>query len=111
MLPPAGGGGQRLEASHTGGGDWRAAPPPAYRPSANPRSRGGSIVALRDHLRRKARSIGAIFIDPLREVWFAGRAHRHIGPDGIHPTNAAHRYIAARVIADLRRHPVFADLP
>ena len=70
-----------------------------------------SIVALRDHLRRKAKSIGAIFIDPLREGWFAGRAHRFIGSDGIHPTNAGHRYIAARVIADLKRHARTADLP
>lgn len=70
-----------------------------------------SIIALRDHLRRKARSMGAIFIDPLREGWFTGRAHRYIGSDGIHPTNAGHRYIAARVIANLQRHGGSTDLP
>jgi lysophospholipase L1-like esterase len=61
-----------------------------------------SIRALRDHLRRKARAIGALFIDPLREGWFGGRAHWFIGPDQIHPTNAGHRHIAAMVLADLR---------
>lgn len=61
-----------------------------------------SIRALRDHLRREAKAIGALFIDPLREGWFAGGAHRFIGPDGIHPTNAGHRHIAAMVLADLR---------
>ncbi len=61
-----------------------------------------SISALRDHLRREARAIGALFIDPLREDWFVGQAHRFIGPDEIHPTNAGHGHIAAMVLADLR---------
>ena len=54
---------------------------------------------LRDHLRQKARSIGAIFVDPLRDRWFAGSRQRLIGPDGIHPTDAGHRYIAGRIMA------------
>ena len=54
---------------------------------------------LRDHLRRTARSVGAMFVDPLRGGWFAGTRHRLIGPDGLHPTDAGHRFIADRVLA------------
>ncbi len=67
-------------------------------PSGSPPAR---CLALRGHLRRAAASIGAIFIDPLAEGWFAGGAHRFIGPDAIHPTDAGHRYIAKRVLAHL----------
>ena len=56
---------------------------------------------LRDHLRRKAASIGAVFIDPLAGRWFAGSAQRFIGPDGIHPTDAGHRRIADFVLAGI----------
>jgi lysophospholipase L1-like esterase len=58
-------------------------------------------VGLRDHLRREAAAIGAVFIDPLGEGWFAGSAHRFIGRDGVHPTDAGHRHIAELVLADL----------
>jgi lysophospholipase L1-like esterase len=60
-----------------------------------------SIKGLRDHLRRAARAVDALFIDPISERWFAGSAHRFIGRDGIHPTNAGHRHLAARVLAAL----------
>jgi lysophospholipase L1-like esterase len=53
---------------------------------------------LRDHLRRTARSMHAIFVDPLAERWFAGTRHRLIGADGLHPTDAGHRYIAERIL-------------
>jgi lysophospholipase L1-like esterase len=56
---------------------------------------------LRDRLRRKAASVGAVFIDPLAGGWFSGPSHRLIGPDGLHPTDAGHRYIADRVQAAL----------
>jgi phospholipase/lecithinase/hemolysin len=56
---------------------------------------------LRDHLRRTATGVGALFVDPLAERWFAGADHRFIGPDGVHPTNAGHRHIADEVLADL----------
>jgi lysophospholipase L1-like esterase len=64
--------------------------------NGNPPSR---CLDLRDRLRRKARSIDAIFIDPLGDRWFAGSDHRFIGSDGIHPTNAGHRYLARQVLA------------
>jgi lysophospholipase L1-like esterase len=67
-------------------------------PSGRPPAR---CLDLRDHLRRTAASIGATFIDPLGEGWFAGGYRRLIGADGIHPTNAGHRRIADRVLADL----------
>jgi lysophospholipase L1-like esterase len=58
-------------------------------------------LALRDALRRKAAAIGAVFIDPLADRWFAGAGHRFIGPDGLHPTNAGHAWIANRILEQL----------
>ena len=55
-------------------------------------------LELRDHLRRTARSMGATFVDPLAGRWFAGIRQRLIGPDGLHPTDAGHRYIAQRFL-------------
>jgi len=56
---------------------------------------------LRDHLRRTARSVGAVFVDPLREGWFAGKRQHMIGPDGLHPTDAGHRFIADQFVTAL----------
>jgi lysophospholipase L1-like esterase len=58
-------------------------------------------LMLRDALRRKAIAIGAVFIDPLGEHWFAGTSHRFIGNDGLHPTDAGHAWLASRILADL----------
>ncbi len=58
-------------------------------------------LILRDHLRRKAAAIGAVFIDPLAEGWFAGSNHRFIGPDGLHPTDAGHAHMARLVLDHL----------
>ncbi len=65
---------------------WSNATPPAR------------CLDLRDHLRRTARSMHAIFVDPLAGRWFAGIRQRLIGPDGLHPTDAGHRYIAERFL-------------
>lgn len=70
-----------------------------------------SLRALRDHLRTKAAAVGAIFIDPIRGGWFAGTARRFISPDGIHPTAAGHRHIAALVLRALQADPHFATRP
>lgn len=67
-------------------------------PTGSPPAR---CLDLRNHLRQKAASVGAIFIDPLAGRWFAGSSRRLIGPDGIHPTDAGHRHIAALVLARL----------
>jgi len=69
-------------------------------PSGSPPSR---CLVLRDHLRRTAASVGAVFIDPLAENWFGGSRHSMILADGIHPSDAGHRYIAQRVLARLAR--------
>jgi lysophospholipase L1-like esterase len=61
-----------------------------------------SIRALDDHLRRTAAAIGALFIDPIRGGWFAGSAHRYIGPDGIHPTQAGETYLTSLMLSPLR---------
>jgi lysophospholipase L1-like esterase len=68
---------------------WQSGRPPA------------SLVALRDHLRRVAATVGALFIDPIAERWFAGSRHGLIGADGIHPTDRGHRFMASRILADL----------
>jgi lysophospholipase L1-like esterase len=60
-----------------------------------------AIRGIRAELRRHAAAVGAIFVDPIREGWFAGSAERLILADGIHPSNAGHRRIAARVLAAL----------
>ncbi|MEO8570071.1 MAG: SGNH/GDSL hydrolase family protein [Chloroflexota bacterium] len=68
-------------------------------PTGSPPSR---CLTLRDHLRQKAVAVGAMFIDPLAEGWFAGSAEREIGPDGIHPTDAGHSRMATFVLRHLR---------
>jgi lysophospholipase L1-like esterase len=60
-------------------------------------------LALRDHLGRTAAAVGAVFVDPIGERWFAGSRHRMIRADGIHPDDAGHRWMAARVLAALAR--------
>ncbi len=62
-----------------------------------------TMLRLRTALRREARAIHAVFIDPLSGAWFAGASHRFISGDGIHPTNAGHRHIAQLVLRSLRR--------
>jgi lysophospholipase L1-like esterase len=60
-----------------------------------------AIRGIRAELRRHATAIDAVFVDPIREGWFADAAGRFILADGIHPSNAGHRRIAARVLAAL----------
>ncbi|WP_395106697.1 SGNH/GDSL hydrolase family protein [Actinomadura sp. SCN-SB] len=69
-----------------------------------------AALAIRDALRQVAQRHGVPFIDPIAERWItgdrrrnAGNAVRYIRPDGIHPTDQGHRYIAARLAADLER--------
>jgi len=60
-----------------------------------------AIRGIRTELRRQAAAIGAVFVDPIREGWFSGPAERFILADGIHPSNAGHRRMAARVLTAL----------
>lgn len=67
-----------------------------------------AMLALRDHLRLKARGVEAVFIDPIADGWFTGPNHGFIGADRIHPTAAGYRQIAALVLAALRADPRFS---
>lgn len=59
------------------------------------------VFALRDSLRAQARAVGALFIDPLAEGWFVGHPEL-IGPDGVHPTDAGHAYMADKIAPLIR---------
>ena len=63
-------------------------------------------VALRDRLRHMAAAVGAVFIDPIGARWFAGSRHWMIRADGIHPSDAGHRWMAGQVLAALSRNGV-----
>jgi lysophospholipase L1-like esterase len=54
------------------------------------------ILAIRDTLKSQAQWAGASFFDPIMAGWFAGRPDL-IGPDGVHPTDAGHVYMAQRL--------------
>lgn len=56
------------------------------------------ILQIRDALSLVARMSGARFVDPLAERWFVGRPDL-IAVDGVHPTDAGHRYLAERIAA------------
>lgn len=60
-----------------------AAPPPV-------------VLRIRDNLRDQAFAAGAVFIDPIAEGWFVGRPDL-IGPDGVHPTDGGHAYMAVKI--------------
>ncbi len=55
-----------------------------------------AVLAIRDTLRTQAAAIGATFVDPIAEDWLVGRADL-IGQDGVHPTDAGHAYLAAKI--------------
>ncbi|MFI0355584.1 SGNH/GDSL hydrolase family protein [Actinomadura sp. 9N407] len=66
---------------------------------------------VRNALRGVAQQVGVPFIDPIAERWItghrlqgAGNAPRFIQADGVHPTPEGHRYIATRLVDDLKRH-------
>ncbi|MER6976524.1 SGNH/GDSL hydrolase family protein, partial [Streptomyces carpinensis] len=50
-----------------------------------------------------ARTLGLPYLSPVRLGWFTGAAHRFIGRDGVHPTNAGHAYLAERIRPELSR--------
>jgi lysophospholipase L1-like esterase len=67
-------------------------------PTANPPA---DVWALRDSLRNQAIAVGAVFVDPLVEGWFVGRPDL-IGSDGVHPNDAGHAYLAAKIAPLIR---------
>ncbi len=56
-----------------------------------------NVWRIRDILSAEARVVGAEFVDPLAERWFVGRPEL-IGPDGVHPTDAGHAYMADKIV-------------
>ncbi|WP_051108945.1 SGNH/GDSL hydrolase family protein [Actinomadura flavalba] len=78
-----------------------------------------TALAVRDALSAVAAESKIPFVDPIAEQWITGdqsagtgNATTYIRPDGVHPTPAGHRYLATRLVQDLRRldlaHPVRA---
>lgn len=55
-----------------------------------------AVGRIRDSLREQAGLIGAEFVDPIAERWFVGQPDL-IGADGVHPTDAGHAYLAAKI--------------
>ncbi|MER6030017.1 SGNH/GDSL hydrolase family protein [Streptomyces sp. NPDC001851] len=43
------------------------------------------------------------YVSAVRRAWFTGSAHRFIGSDGVHPTDAGHAYLADRITPELSR--------
>jgi lysophospholipase L1-like esterase len=69
-----------------------------------------AALAVRDALRGAAQQLGVPFVDPIGERWITGNraagtgnAPGYIKRDGVHPTPDGHRYIAVRLVDDLRR--------
>ncbi len=55
-----------------------------------------SILQIRDVLNTAARAAGAAFVDPIGDRWFVDRPDL-IGPDGVHPNDAGHQYLADNI--------------
>lgn len=56
-----------------------------------------TVLRIRDILSGEARGVGAEFVDPIAGGWFVGRPDL-IGADGVHPTDAGHRYMADKIV-------------
>ncbi|OBA61554.1 hypothetical protein A5647_09950 [Mycobacterium sp. 1100029.7] len=59
------------------------------------------ILQIRDVLNSEARAAGAAFVDPIGARWFVDRPDL-IGPDGVHPNDAGHRYMADMIAPLIR---------
>ena len=55
-----------------------------------------AVLQIRDILSFQSMLAGATFVDPIAERWFVDRPDL-IGPDGVHPTNAGHAYMADKI--------------
>ncbi len=71
-------------------------------PTADP---PGEVLQVDDVIAGQAAVADAAYVDPIAEHWFVDRPDL-IGPDGVHPTDAGHEYMA-EMIAPLIR----AQLP
>jgi lysophospholipase L1-like esterase len=59
------------------------------------------VLQIRDVLNAAARGAGAAFVDPIAERWFFDRPDL-IGPDGVHPNDAGHGYMADKIAPLIR---------
>jgi lysophospholipase L1-like esterase len=55
-----------------------------------------AMLQIRDILSFQSMLAGATFIDPIAAGWFVDRPDL-IGPDGVHPTDAGHAYMADKI--------------
>ncbi|GAA2572805.1 SGNH/GDSL hydrolase family protein [Actinomadura fulvescens] len=69
-----------------------------------------TALAVRDALSAVARELKVPFIDPIAEQWITGNratgtgnAAGYIQADGVHPTIEGHRYLATRLVNDIKR--------
>jgi lysophospholipase L1-like esterase len=60
-----------------------------------------SILQIRDVLSSESRAVGAAFVDPIGDRWFVDRPDL-IGPDGVHPNDAGHEYLADKIAPLIR---------
>jgi lysophospholipase L1-like esterase len=60
-----------------------------------------SMLRIRDVLNARARAVGAAFVDPIGDGWFVDRPDL-IGPDGVHPNDAGHEYLADKIAPVIR---------
>jgi len=63
--------------------------------------RPAAILRVRDVIADQARAAGATFVDPIAENWFVDRSDL-IGADGVHPNDAGHAYMAAKIVPLIR---------
>lgn len=66
------------------GPPWPTAKPP------------GVVLRIRDIISAQAKAAGAVFVDPIAQGWFVGKTDL-IGADGVHPNDAGHAYMAAKI--------------
>ena len=62
-----------------------------------------TLLATRDAISNAAKASGLALIDPIAEQWVTNaNAAQYVGPDG-NPTAEGHKYLASRLVADLRQ--------
>ncbi|MGI8610430.1 MAG: SGNH/GDSL hydrolase family protein [Candidatus Dormibacteria bacterium] len=79
-----------------------------FAPSGQP---SAQLLSTRDSIQAAAKSTGLTFIDPLAEQWItgtqgkvgSGNAPQYIAADGQNPTVDGHKYLADRLVADLKQ--------